>query len=62
MSKTILHRIKRLEASASLLLEEATAIRADLEGGASRSPKGKANSKVIANILTNRRKTATNGI
>ncbi|WP_300434040.1 hypothetical protein [Christiangramia sp.] len=53
----LLKRVKRLEATGKLFLEEATAIRKELEGGASSSPeKGLNKADAAAKVLANRRK------
>ena len=53
----MLNRVKKLEATANLLLESATAIRKELEGGASSSPeKGNKAADVKARVLAKRRK------
>lgn len=58
MSRTVLlNRVKKLEATGRLFLEEATAIRKELERGGSSSPeKGNKTADVKARVLAKRRK------
>lgn len=59
--KSIIKRLKAIEATAQMLLDEATAIRKELEGGASSSPeKGKRKAKAVATVLAKRRSQLNN--
>lgn len=59
---SLLNRVKALEASARLQLENATAIREELEGRSSGSPsRGNKAQDAAAKVLANRRKQIANG-
>lgn len=53
---TVLKRVEKLEAFAQLALEEATAIRKELESGISSSPARGKNKTAAYTVLNNRRR------
>ncbi len=59
--KSILKKLENLEAYAQLILETATAVRKELQGGSCNSPQKGKNKAAISTVLANRRKHINKG-